>query len=122
MPSIFRDLVLLPASTIEWIINQPDDVLSADQIQKEDLQSDHTFSDPMITRQPHHEHIIRTDLRKQLANLTMDVMDELSVGLDETWGLDTKEWKRIVVYDNMFSTIARSSLRIFVGLPLCLWS
>ena len=120
MPSVFRDLVLLPAAAIEWIISQPDEVLDAQQIQIEDLQTDYTFSDPIIARQPHHEHVIRTELRRQLGNLTLDVMDELTVGLDETWGLNTKEWKSIGVYDNMSSIIARSSTRVFLGLPLCL--
>jgi hypothetical protein len=45
----------------------------------------------VIVRQPHHEHVIKTDLLKQLGNLTMDIIDELTASFDETWGFDTKE-------------------------------
>lgn len=50
----------------------------------------------------------------------MDIMDELTTGFDETWGFDTKTWKTIGVFDNMMAIIARTSNRIFVGLPLCM--
>jgi hypothetical protein len=84
------------------------------------LQADYTFSDTAIVRQPHHEHVIKTDLLKQLGNLTMDTIDELTTGFDETWGFDTEEWKSVSVFENMKVIITRTSNRIFVGLPLCL--
>ncbi len=83
------------------------------------LQADYTFSDPAVVRQPHHEHVIKTDLLRQLGRLTMDIMDELTTGFDETWGMDTEKWKGIGVYENMMAIIARTSNRILVGLPLC---
>jgi hypothetical protein len=48
-------------------------------------------------------------------------MDELKMGFDETWGFDTEKWKSIGVYKNMMAIVARTSNRIFVGLPLCLY-
>ena len=99
LPYIPRDLVLLPAASTEWIINQLDGVLDVKQVHLEALQTDYTFSDLAIAREPHHEDIVRTDLLKQLGNLTKDIMDELAIGFDETWGLDTKEWKGIGIYD-----------------------
>ena len=112
-----RDIVVLPPGSTEWIINQPDEVLSVKEVHFEELQVDHTFSDPAITRMPYHEHVIKTDLLRHLGHLTMDIMDELKTGFDETWGLDTKEWTSIGVFDNMMTIIARTSNRIFVGLP-----
>jgi hypothetical protein len=85
----------------------------------EALQSDFTFAHPVIVRQPHHEHVVRTDLTRQLGSLTMDIMDELASGFDETWGFDTRAWKEIGVFENMMRIIARTSNRVMVGLPLC---
>jgi hypothetical protein len=84
------------------------------------LQTDYTFGDPAVVRHPHQDYIVKTDLLRQLGNLTMDIMDELTTGLDETWGLDTEKWSSVCVFENMMATIARTSNRIFVGLPLCL--
>lgn len=120
LSAIAGDIILLPATSTEWIISQPDEVLNVKQAHIDALQADYTFSDPAIVRQPHHETIIRTDLLRQLGNLTTDIMDELMVGFDETWGLETGKWKSIGVFENMMAIIARTSNRIFVGLPLCL--
>lgn len=122
LPAISGDVALLPAASTEWIINQSDDVLNVKQAHIETLQADYTFSDPTVVRQPHQDHIVKTDLLRQLGSLTMDIMDELTTGFDETWGLDTEKWKSIRVFDNMMAIIARTSNRIFVGLPLCLCS
>jgi hypothetical protein len=50
----------------------------------------------------------------------MDIMDELTASFDETWGLDTEEWKTVPVFENMRTIVARTSNRVFVGLPLCM--
>jgi hypothetical protein len=122
LPAISKDVVLLPAASTEWIINQPDDILNVKQAHIDALQADYTFTDPAVVRQPYHEHVVKTDLLRQLGSLTMDIMDELAIVFDETWGLDTKKWKSIIVFENMMAIIARTSNRIFVGLPLCMWS
>jgi hypothetical protein len=113
------DVILLPASSIEWIINQPDSSLNVHASHMESLQSDFTFADPVIVRQPHHGYIVKTDLTRQLGSLTMDIMDELASCFDETWGFDTRAWKEIGVFENMMRVIARTSNRVMVGLPLC---
>jgi hypothetical protein len=120
LPAVSGDVILLPASSTEWIINQPDEILNVKQAHMDGLQSDYTFSDPAVVRQPHHEHVIKTDLLRQLSSLTMDIMDELTTGFDETWGLETENWKSIGVFANMMAIIARTSNRIFIGLPLCM--
>ena len=97
----------------------PDNVLSALEAQIEMLQADYTLLNPDLARQPHHHDVIRTDLTRQLANLTGEIMSELEAGFDETWGLDSHKWNEIAVYNNMAHIVARTSNRVFVGLPLC---
>jgi hypothetical protein len=114
------DVIILPAASTDWIIKQSDEVLSANQAHVDALQADYTFSDTEIVRQPHHGYVVRTDLVRQLGSLTMDIMDELTASFDETWGLDTEEWKTVPVFENMRTIVARTSNRVFVGLPLCM--
>lgn len=119
LSTISGDVIVLPTRSMEWIINQPDDVLSAHDAHEDSLQGEYTFGDPAVVRHPHQEHIIKTDLLRQLGSLTMDIMDEVSTGFDEIWGLDTEGWSSISVYENMMALISRTTNRIFVGLPLC---
>ena len=51
--------------------------------------------------------------------MTTDIMDELAHGLDEFWGNDEQNWKDVGVFESMRKIIARTSNRVFVGLPLC---
>lgn len=119
MSTLAEDKVLLPHTATAWIVSQPDEVLGSKESQRESLQSEYTLSNHDVSRYPRHEHVIRTDLVRQLGNLTLDIMDELSIGFDETWGMDSKEWKSIPLHDNMVRVIARTSNRVFVGAPLC---
>ena len=119
IPSISGDVILLPTRDTDWIINQSDKNLDVLASHMEGLQTDYTFADPIIVRQPHHEHIVKTDLTRQLGALTEDIMDELATGFDQTWGFDYENWKEIGVFENMMKIIARTSNRVIVGLPLC---
>ena len=48
--------------------------------------------------------------------------DELSVAIDECWGVNCDEWKEVGVFDSMMKIVSRASNRVFVGLPLCSYS
>ncbi|ETI26644.1 hypothetical protein G647_10405 [Cladophialophora carrionii CBS 160.54] len=113
------DEIILPASLITWIINQPDTVLSVDEPHKDFLQTDYTFVHPVVVDKPLHHETIRSELTRQLGALTTDIMDELATAFDDIWGTDTTEWKEICPFETMKLIIARTSNRVFVGLPLC---
>lgn len=110
----------MPVSDTEWIVNLPDELLSVKEVHREALQTDHTFLDRNVVKHPYHEDVVKRDLTRQLGTLTVDIMEELAAGFDETWGFDTDNWKEIGVFENMMKIIARTSNRIFVGLPLCM--
>jgi hypothetical protein len=48
----------------------------------------------------------------------------MAAAVDELWGTDTREWSFVKIFDSMTKIIARTSNRVFVGLPLCeyLWT
>ena len=66
-----------------------------------------------------HVRLIRRDLTEQLESLTSDIVEEIQEQIDKSWGLDTKEWKEVGVYDTMSKVIHRATNRILVGRPLC---
>ncbi|KAJ9611675.1 hypothetical protein H2200_004859 [Cladophialophora chaetospira] len=113
------DEIILPASLITWIINQPENVLSVAEPHKDFLQTDYTFVHPVVVDQPLHHETIRSELTRQLGALTTDIMDELGAAFDDVWGTDTTEWKEVCPFETMKLIIARTSNRVFVGLPLC---
>jgi len=112
-------MVLVPVSQVKWITDQADHILNANEMQREVLQSDYTFLDSTLARNPIHDLVIRRDLTRYLGVLIPDIEEELNVGVDELWGKDTEKWSEVVVFSTMLKIVARTSNRVFVGLPLC---
>lgn len=104
---------------MSWFINQPDSVFSADEMHRDALQIDHTFTHPFVVERPLHHETVRIDLTRHLAALTSDIMDEVSTCFDESWGTDTENFKELCVMDSVMQIIARASNRALVGLPAC---
>ncbi|ORY68968.1 cytochrome P450 [Pseudomassariella vexata] len=112
-------IIILPVSQTQFVIDQPDNVLSLHEQAIENLQTDYTVTDAELVRNPLHHKLIATTLTNQIGNLIPDVADECSWSFDRHWGEDTKEWKEICVYDTMRRVIGSVSNRVFVGAPAC---
>ena len=113
-----QPVTVLPPSEIQWIITQPDTVLSAREMHRQELQSDWTFLNENIVMNPIHEHVIRQNMVRNLNDFTDPVMDELRQCLEDYWGNST-EWHEVTIWDSMLKFFSRTSNRMFVGLPLC---
>ena len=113
---------MVPPPMIPVLLAQPDDVLSAIEFQRDFIQSDYTFSHPLVTINPIHLEVIRKPLTRQLGTLIEYIMEEISAGFDEFWGLNTEEWKEVIVYSDMMKIITRATNRILVGPTLCKWA
>ncbi|MCJ1387467.1 hypothetical protein MMC18_000310 [Xylographa bjoerkii] len=111
--------VILPRSQIQWLLDQPSSVLSQAEVNRYFLEADYTMLHPNIVRDTVHERVIRAHLQKQLEFLTEDIMEELTLQLDKSWGLDTKDWKKVSVFDSMTDVLYSTINRVLVGLPLC---
>jgi len=111
-------LTVLPPSEMPWIISQPDSVLSAQEMHREQLQSDWVFLNQNIVQTPLHEHVIRANMVRSLNDFTDPVMDELRQCCEDYWGSST-EWKEVNIWESMLKFFSRTSNRMFVGLPLC---
>jgi hypothetical protein len=112
---------MVPPEEIPTILSQPENVLSALEFHRDLMQSDYTFSHPLILRNPIHVETIRKSLTRHLGGLIMDIAEEIRDGFDEFWGLDTENWKEVTVHPLMMKIIARVSNRILVGSTLCMY-
>jgi hypothetical protein len=111
--------VVLPPSQIPWLIKQPDDVLSQEHINRQFLQADYAFFHANLVKDPVHPEIIHHQLTKKINTFADDMVDEICASLEDSWGTDTEEWREVNVYNTMLVVIARLSIRVFMGLPLC---
>ena len=101
-----------------WIVSQPETVLSAQEMHREQLQSDWTFLNENIVKNPLHQEVIRGNMVHKLDAFTDPVMDELRQCFEDYWGTST-EWHEVNIWNSMLKVFARTSNRIFVGLPMC---
>jgi hypothetical protein len=111
---------MVPPSKIPVLLAQPDEVLDTTDTHCDILQSDYTFSHPLIFRNPLQADVIRKTLTRQIGSLVEPLMEEIAASFDELWGLDTEEWKEILIDKDMNRVIARTLHRMLLGPTLCM--
>lgn len=111
--------VVLPMSQLDWVLQQPDNILDQEKVNQRFLQAEHTMLHPRCIEDTVHIDVIRNELSKQLGQVTDDVNDEVDFAIRKSWGVNTREWTEICVYDSILEIIGKVSLRVLVGLPLC---
>jgi cytochrome P450 len=114
-----NDYVVLPVGEAQWLIDQPDSVLSLKTQIRKDLQIDLTVMDPQLVHNPAHHHLITTTLTRETGNLIPTLLDEAQHSVEEIWGTDVNNFREIDVWPTMQQVIGRITNRVFVGLPLC---
>ncbi|KAJ7441718.1 cytochrome P450 [Mycena latifolia] len=96
----------------------PEDVLSLNEGLEHTMQTEYTMG-PEITRNPYHVFAIRGSLTRNLARCFPQVRDEIVHAFDDILSLEGEDWKDFHVLPNITRVVARTSNRLFVGLPLC---
>jgi hypothetical protein len=104
---------------MEWLLQQPDNVLDQNEVNRQFLQADYTMLHPKVIRDTVHAEVIRRELTKQLGDFTGDVVEELDLAFKQNWGVESKQWKEVPVYATMSDVISKLSNRVLVGVPLC---
>ena len=110
---------MVPPSEIKWLVDQPDDVLSIEKLLLVVLETDYTLLNPAVARNPIHVDVVKRDLTRQISSLIGDIIEELGIGIDDCCGLDMNDWNDVPVYESMLRIVARTSMRVLVGKPLC---
>ncbi|KAF7586688.1 hypothetical protein BBP40_008494 [Aspergillus hancockii] len=111
-------VVVLPPQSIRWIIRQPVKLLSFLEGQRQRFHLKYTIPDD-ITHVPLYAKLVYSVLKRHGCSAAADIHEEMQRSVDATWGMDSKQWKSICLYENVLSDILTASNRMFVGLPLC---
>ncbi|KAI2470863.1 cytochrome P450 [Annulohypoxylon bovei var. microspora] len=114
-----QNFVQLPASQLQWLVDQPDAELNLHEQVLDSLQLDFTVMDPRLIHNPIHHKLISAVLTRETGNLVPTLLDETQFSIDHLWGTDTENWSELCVYDVMRRVIGQVTNRVFVGLPLC---
>lgn len=114
-----RHEIIIPNKQTRWLTDKPDHVASVGKAHYDMLQGDYAFTDPYLLGELYHEHVVHKNLARKLDALIPDLWDEVKACFDESWGVDTNNFKDIKVWDNDMWIISRLSNRMFVGKPLC---
>ncbi|KAJ7589645.1 cytochrome P450 [Mycena floridula] len=113
-----RWLVLVSGSRmIEEIRRAPDDQLSAKIATDDGLAARYTLGKELTTNHFHID-VVRGTLTKQFGGRFLETRDEILAGFEDEIPV-TNDWVEVGLRDSVRRIIARSSNRLFVGLPLC---
>ncbi|KAF8211729.1 cytochrome P450 [Mycena galopus ATCC 62051] len=83
------------------------------------IQADYTIG-PQMTSYPHNARVVRMGLTRNLGRCFPQILDEIVHAFDSVLALeDNSDWKLLQVMPTAMQIVARTSNRIFVGLPLC---
>ncbi|KAL5334133.1 cytochrome P450 [Aspergillus crustosus] len=114
-----RDELLLPPSSMRWVMKQPDNVLSVSEAFAEFDQADYSLGHAKYILDAWQGHLVKTDLNLVLENIVAALNDELGVAFDNYFGTDEENWKRIDLLETARMVVAQAGSRFTVGLPLC---
>lgn len=115
----FHPEIMLPPAHVPWLLSQPDSVMDLHEVIQSSLSFGIASPHDAVLMNPFHDEIVKRQLTRHLEAVTPAVVEELGTALDEQWDLDTDEWHKVCIWESMQAIIARTSNRVFVGLPLC---
>ncbi|KAJ6592478.1 cytochrome P450 [Mycena capillaripes] len=119
VPRLLRwDYIAFGPKRVAEVAAASDDVLSFQDGAEDILQADYTMG-PEITANPYHQHTVRTALTRNIGRCLPQMHDEFVRAFEDEFALDGTEWKEITVMPHAMQVVARTSARVFVGLPLC---
>lgn len=58
--------------------------------------------------------VVRKDLTRNLGRLQPDLFSDIKESIDDTFGMDTRNWNEICLFEAMQKTIFKSTIRVFV--------
>ncbi|KAL3421729.1 cytochrome P450 [Phlyctema vagabunda] len=106
--------IILPASSLQWLCRQPDDVLSTHAAQIDAIQLDNSLGHKFA-----HDAwggiMIKTDLNSVLEPLCNLMNDEVAAVLSDTFGKDSENWKELDLFPACRTLAGRAVLRFTLG-------
>lgn len=110
--------VVIPRSQMQWMVDQPDHVLSTSAAHYDLLGGEYVFIKPFILGDAYHEHVVHKNMARNLNALIPDLNDEICRDVDEMFGLK-EEWTSFNLLNTLLAIIPKITNRMVVGEPLC---
>ncbi|KAH7930529.1 cytochrome P450 [Leucogyrophana mollusca] len=119
VPMLDRWLVVMTGpQLVDALRKVPDEELSFDHAMQDLLQVKYTFGFEAQDN-PYHVLVIRNQLKRNLADLFPEVVDEIEQSFVDNIPNCGNEWVGVQAYSAIMDATCRVSNRLFVGLPLC---
>ncbi|KAL4877358.1 cytochrome P450 [Aspergillus karnatakaensis] len=114
-----RDELLLPPSSMRWVMKQPETVMNPSEAFAEFDQADYSLGHSKYISDSWQGLLVKTELNLVLENIVSAMNDELGVAFDKHFGTDQDNWKSIDLLETARQVVAQAASRFTVGLPLC---
>ncbi|RYP79596.1 hypothetical protein DL770_006597 [Monosporascus sp. CRB-9-2] len=111
--------LIMPESSVEWAMSQPDSALSVSQAFLQANLSTYSLGHSRYWGDPWQFALVKTSLGPMIKTLIPAVDDELHHIVPKVLGTDTENWKDIHLDESVRMIVAAASSRFTVGLPLC---
>ncbi|KAM0331369.1 hypothetical protein ACHAQA_003041 [Verticillium albo-atrum] len=111
--------IILPRSQTAWLLERPDNVVSAHNAHNDVLYSDYNFLGKEHARTTWYNHVIHRSLARHLPLIVSGIEDEVVDSTDAAFGLDTDEFKTINLWDAWLGIVPQVTNRMLVGAGLC---
>lgn len=111
--------VVVPRAQMQWMLDQPDAVISTAEAHYDILNGSYSFVDRCILGDPYHDHVIPQKLARHLTALVPDIDEQVRAAVDRVYGTDEGTWKTVNIWDSLMQFIPRVTHRILVSRPLC---
>jgi hypothetical protein len=102
------------------MLDQPDSIISTSEAHFDILQGDYSFVEPIILRDPYHEHVIHKNLVRNLNGIISHTAEEVPESVEAIYGMDTENYQKLDAMESFFRMIPRLTNRMMVGPKLCL--
>ena len=110
--------IVLPPSHLQWLISQPENVLSGTKAFDNLIATEYVCHGPNVAA-VHDFTVLRRDLTRNLGRLLPGMLDELTTSFEEDLNVGTDEWQDAKVIDCIQAAVRKTANRAFIGLPLC---
>ncbi|KAH9907915.1 cytochrome P450 [Xylariomycetidae sp. FL2044] len=111
--------VIMPPSSMRWLLSQPERILSLGEALIEVDQVEYSLGHGRYLADPWQGDLVKTELNLVLENVCDAMNDELKHAFDTYFGTDSKDWKEIDLLSTVRMIIGQAASRFTVGLPLC---
>lgn len=114
-----RSELVLPNSSMRWVLSQPDDVLSGAEATADFMYIHHALGTGAPILDPWQGMLVKRDMNQVLESIAIALDEELAVAFDAHFGTDVDQWREVELVPTVRRIIGQAASRFTVGLPLC---